>query len=242
MIDSNKFLKVAKIIVFGIIIIFPVDNRSLIPSIPLDSYLDILSFLLLCFIFYFLTKTKNKYVNLAIIFIFFLKLFILISPVNLWAVCYQDDITPRTTRHKYTDRIFECEKSYQINFTEFSHLEKQINFESIDDDYEFLGANNSTFKLNFLNNKKFNHRGQDNLLRSWLPFESTIKSPEKIDYKFIRVEFIGELEIYQQGKLIFVGEEYSALTLLFPIKTFPSLIFFPSFCKKDAEKFVSEPR
>ena len=208
MIDSNKFLKVAKIIVFGIIIIFPVDNRSLIPSIPLDSYFDILGFLLLCFIFYFLTKTKNKYINLAVIFIFFLKLFILISPVNLWAVCYQDDITPRTTRHKYTDRIFECEKSYQINFTEFSHLEKQINFESIDEDYEFLGANNSTFKLNFLNNKKFNHRGQDNLLRSWLPFESTIYSPEKIDYKYIRVEFIGELEIYEKGKLIFVGEDY----------------------------------
>ena len=122
--------------------------------------------------------------------------------MNLWAVCYQDDITPRTTRHKYTDRIFECEKSYQINFTKFSHLEKQINFESIDEDYEFLGANNSTFKLNFLNNKKFNHRGQDNLLRSWLPFESTIYSP-KIDYKYIRAEFIGELEIYEKGKLIF---------------------------------------
>ena len=41
--------------------------------------------------------------------IFLLKLSVLITPINLWSVCFQDDVVPRTTRHKFTDRSFECE-------------------------------------------------------------------------------------------------------------------------------------
>ena len=46
------------------------------------------------------------------------------------------------------------------------------------------------------------------MLRSWLPFEMTLKSPNKSGYKYIKVDFIGELEIYQNGELIFYGKGY----------------------------------
>ena len=190
------------------LLVLPVDNRSIMPSLPISGVFELISFFILSFIFYYLIKTKNKYLVFSMFIIFLLKLSVLITPINLWSVCFQDDVVPRTTRHKFTDRSFECEKSYQINFTNYSYLEKIINYENIDDKREYLGANNSSFKLNFLNNKKFNHRGQDNLLRSWLPFEMTLKSPNKSGYKYIKVDFIGELEIYQNGELIFYGKGY----------------------------------
>ena len=37
-----------------------------------------------------------------------------------------------------------------------------------------------------------------------------------------------------------MGDKYSALTLFSPIYTFPSLKLSPSFCKNDAEKYLSE--
>ena len=69
----------------------------------------------------------------------------------MWSLCYQDDIAPRAPEEigQTEDNKFICEKSYTLNTQSNSSYASKINFQSINN-YEWLGANASSFDLGFL--------------------------------------------------------------------------------------------
>ena len=72
----------------------------------------------------------------------------------MWSLCYQDDIAPRAPEEigQTEDNKFICEKSYTLNTQSNSSYASKINFQSINN-YEWLGANASSFNLGFFNSK-----------------------------------------------------------------------------------------
>ena len=204
LIESDYFL--IPLIIF--VLIIPENSGSIIPSIPINNFFELclLSFtLFICFKF----KDNKKHLYIFLFLIFILKIILITQPSNMWKLCYQDDIADRFYEEigQTVDNQFACEKLYFFNVGSYSSLENNINFFS-NPDFEWLGANGSNFDLGFFNNKKFNFKSNGSLDRKWLPFELEISKNFKNETNFMRIIYVGEIEIYKNSEIIYQGKSY----------------------------------
>ncbi len=189
---------------------FPDNSGSLIPSLPIDNINEFI--ILIISIYAGLKVIKQRKIFLYSIFsIFIIKVILLTQTTNLWELCYQDNIAPRAPEEiiQTRDYEFSCEKNYQFNTHEKTTYVKEVNFVS-NPEIEWLGANASNFHLGFFNSKKFNHRGEGNLDRKWLPFELKLSKKISPDTNSINVVFLGDVEIYKNKERIYKARNYIA--------------------------------
>ena len=127
----------------------------------------------------------------------------------MWSLCYQDDLARRSTEEigQSIDNEYACEKIYQFNVEDKSSFSNQINYYS-KPQVEWLGANGSNFELGFFNNKKFNHKSNGELDRRWLPFSLTISKTFSNEISSLKIEYLGDLEIYRNNVKIYEGRNY----------------------------------
>ena len=204
LIKSKYFL----IISFSIILLFPENSGSFIPSLPVDNALEVFVTFTSIYLFtYLIDNEKIKFYILG--FIFFIKIIFIIQPSSMWSLCYQDDIAPRAPEEigQTEDNKFICEKSYTLNTQSISSYASEINFQSLNS-YEWLGANASSFDLGFFNSKKFNHRGEGNFDRKWLPFELSLANKFDNQVSTLNFVYLGELEVYKNNRIIYSGKNY----------------------------------
>ena len=192
------------------LLLFPENSGSLIPSLPIDNINEFI--ILIISIYAGLKIIKQRKIFLySIISIFIIKVILLTQTTNLWELCYQDNITPRAPEEisQTRDYDFSCEKNYQFNTLEKTTYVKEVNFVS-SPEIEWLGANASNFHLGFFNSKKFNHRGEGNLDRKWLPFELKLSKKISPETNSISVVFLGDVEIYKNKERIYNAQNYIA--------------------------------
>lgn len=204
LIKSKYFL----IISFLLVLLFPENSGSFIPSLPINNALEV--FITFTSIYLFTYLIDNKKIKFYILgFIFFIKIIFILQPSNLWSLCYQDDIAPRAPEEigQTEDNKFICEKSYRLNTQGNSSYTSEIDFQSINS-YEWLGANASSFDLGFFNSKKFNHRGEGNFDRKWLPFELSFSNKFDSQVNTLNFIYLGELEVYKNNRIVYTGKNY----------------------------------
>ena len=197
-------------LIYIFLLFFPDNSGSLIPSLPIDNINEFI--ILIISIYAGLKLIKQRKIFLYSIFsIFIIKVILLTQTTNLWELCYQDNIAPRAPEEiiQTRDYEFSCEKNYQFNTHEKTTYVKEVNFVS-NPEIEWLGANASNFHLGFFNSKKFNHRGEGNLDRKWLPFELKLSKKISPDTNSINVVFIGDVEIYKNKERIYKARNYIA--------------------------------
>ena len=202
-IESQKYLFLFLLL---LILLIPENSGSLIPSLPVDNLLEgVLTILFL----YALSKTENKNKLIILLLLCFVKAALLLQPTNQWSLCYQDDIAPRAPEEigQTEDNKFICEKSYRLNTQGNSSYASKIDFQSVNS-YEWLGANASSFDLGFFNSKKFNHRGEGNFDRKWLPFELSLFNKFDDQVNTLSFFYLGELEIYKNNRIVYTGKNY----------------------------------
>ena len=131
------------------LLLFPENSGSLIPSLPIDNFYEIIVLIISIYAGFKIIKQRKIFLY-SIFVIFIIKLIFLLQPSNLWELCYQDNIAPRAPEeiNQTRDYDFSCEKIYQFNTLENTTLVKEINFVS-DPESEWLGANASNFHLGF---------------------------------------------------------------------------------------------
>ena len=222
------------------LLLFPENSGSLIPSLPIDNFYEIIVLIISIYAGFKIIKQRNILLY-SIFVIFIIKLIFLLQPSNLWELCYQDNIAPRAPEeiNQTRDYDFSCEKIYQFNTLENTTLVKEINFVS-DPESEWLGANASNFHLGFFNSKKFNHRGDGNLSRKWLPFELSITKKIEQDIEDLNLIFLGEIYVYKNTDLIYSGKNYETneITTIENLSD-SSLKILYKFNKKEAVKINS---
>ncbi len=236
-INLNHFLFLS----FVFFLLFPENSGSIIPSLPIDNLLEVFTLFVVIFLTFKAINKNNKFYILIFLFLI-IKIALILQPTNLWKLCYQDDISPRAPEEiiQTRDYKFSCEKYYQYNTLGYSTLSKEVNFYS-DLEYEWLGANNSNFNLNFFNSKKFNHRGEGKLDRKWLPFELKISKKISPDTRNINVAFLGDIEIYKNKEKIYKAKNYitNEKITLSDIQGAEIDIYY-KFDKEDPIKIISE--
>ena len=177
---------------FIIIFIFPVKGLGYFSGFPFNSKS---SFLISVLVIFSIFRAKDTYFKICSIFfliIFFFKVFFIFNPLNLWSVCVNDTSTPIQTTFNYEYIDSTCTKSFNNLNSIFTDKVSIISYETLDTDYEWLGANSSNFPLGFLNHAKFNIY---ELRRDWLPFK--INFYKKLDKSTTQLEinYIGEVTV-----------------------------------------------
>ena len=202
LIESDYFL--IPLIIF--VLIIPENSGSIIPSIPINNFLNFVYYHL--HYLFVLNLKIIKSISIFSVFNFYFKIILITQPSNMWKLCYQDDIADRFYEEiGQTVDKFACEKLYFFNVGSYSSLENNINFFS-DPDFEWLGANGSSFDLGFFNNKKFNFKSNESLDRKWLPFELEISKNFKNENNSMRIIYVGDIEIYKNSEIIYQGKSY----------------------------------
>ena len=230
-------------LIYIFLLFFPDNSGSLIPSLPIDNINEFI--ILIISIYAGLKVIKQRKIFLYSIFsIFIIKVILLTQTTNLWELCYQDNIAPRAPEEIIQSRDYEfsCEKNYQFNTHEKTTYVKEVNFVS-NPEIEWLGANASNFHLGFFNSKKFNHRGEGNLDRKWLPFELELSKKISPDTNSINVVFLGDVEIYKNKERIYKARNYIAnekITL--PDIQGAEIDIFYKFDKESPIKIIDERR
>ena len=230
-------------LIYIFLLFFPDNSGSLIPSLPIDNINEFI--ISIISIYAGLKLIKQRKIFLYSIFsIFIIKVILLTQTTNLWELCYQDNIAPRAPEEisQTRDYDFSCEKNYQFNTLEKTTYVKEINFVS-SPEIEWLGANASNFHLGFFNSKKFNHRGEGNLDRKWLPFELKLSKKISPDTNSINVVFLGDVEIYKNKERIYKARNYIAnekITL--PDIQGAEIDIFYKFDKESPIKIIDERR
>lgn len=230
-------------LIYIFLLFFPDNSGSLIPSLPIDNINEFI--ILIISIYAGLKVIKQRKIFLYSIFsIFIIKVILLTQTTNLWELCYQDNIAPRAPEEIIQSRDYEfsCEKNYQFNTHEKTTYVKEVNFVS-NPEIEWLGANASNFHLGFFNSKKFNHRGEGNLDRKWLPFELKLSKKISPDTNSINVVFLGDVEIYKNKERIYKARNYIAnekITL--PDIQGAEIDIFYKFDKESPIKIIDERR
>ena len=230
-------------LIYIFLLFLPDNSGSLIPSLPIDNINEFI--ILIISIYAGLKVIKQRKIFLYSIFsIFIIKVILLTQTTNLWELCYQDNIAPRAPEEIIQSRDYEfsCEKNYQFNTHEKTTYVKEVNFVS-NPEIEWLGANASNFHLGFFNSKKFNHRGEGNLDRKWLPFELKLSKKISPDTNSINVVFLGDVEIYKNKERIYKARNYIAnekITL--PDIQGAEIDIFYKFDKESPIKIIDERR
>ncbi|MFL2658799.1 MAG: hypothetical protein ACJ0GT_00085 [Candidatus Actinomarina sp.] len=188
----KKNIKLISKFVFVLIFIFPVKGMGYLSGIPFNSKLFFILFVLILICVY---KAKDNYLKICSIFfitIFIFKVIFILNPPNLWSICVDDSSTPIQSRFNYEYIDSPCAKSFNNLNSIFTDKVTVINYETLDPDYEWLGANSSNFPLGFLNHSKFNIY---ELRRDWLPFKMNLYKELDKNTSQLEINYIGELTV-----------------------------------------------
>ena len=133
---------------------------------------------------------KISYLFFSILFLF--KVFFLVSPPNLWLICVDDSSTPVQSSFTYEYYDSTCSKSFNNLNSIFTNKVEKIEFKTLDENYQWLGANSSNFPLGFLNHSKFNIY---ELRRDWLPFKMKLYKELDKNTSQLEINYIGEVTV-----------------------------------------------
>lgn len=178
--------------VFIVIFIFPVKGAGYFSGLPYNSKL---SFMLLILIILSIYKAKDNYLKISSIFfliIFIFKVIFVFNPPNLWSVCVDDRSTPVQSSFNYEYIDSTCTKSFNNLNSIFTDKVAVVSYETLDPNYEWLGANSANFPLGFLNHSKFNIY---ELRRDWLPFKMNLFKELDADTTQLEINYIGEVTV-----------------------------------------------
>jgi hypothetical protein len=182
---NNKLL-------FLIIVIFPVKGLGYLSGIPYNTKK---SFLLLILMILCIFKIEEKNLKISYLFfsiLFLFKVFYLVSPPNLWLICVDDSSTPVQSSFTYEYYDSTCSKSFNNLNSIFTNKVEKIEFKTLDENYQWLGANSSNFPLGFLNHSKFNIY---ELRRDWLPFKMKLYKELDKNTSQLEINYIGEVTV-----------------------------------------------
>lgn len=140
---------------------------------------------------------QNRRKKLKISFLFFsilfmLKFFIIVNPPNLWLICVDDNSTPIQSNFIYEYYDSTCSKSFNNLNSIFTDKVETIEFKTLDENYQWLGANSANFPLGFLNHSKFNIY---ELRRDWLPFKMKLYKELDKNTSQLEINYIGEVTV-----------------------------------------------
>ena len=174
------------------VILFPVKGLGYFSGIPYKSKTSFILFFLVLLSVLLIDKAKMKISILFFISIFFVKIYFLFNPLNLWSVCVVDTSTPTQQQFEFEYFDSTCTKSFNNLGSFFTEKTNKINYQTYDENYEWLGANASNFPLGYLNHAKFNFY---DLRRDWLPFKMYLFKELNPDTEFLEFTYIGELTV-----------------------------------------------
>ena len=179
-------------LLFIFIYIFPVKGLGFLSGFPLNSKTSVILFVLIVVTVF---KADDKHLTRSILFfavIFLLKFFFILNPQNLWLVCVNDDSTPiqNSFEYEYYDSL--CAKSFNNINSKFTDKVNQVNYQTYDEEYQWLGANSANFPLGYLNHSKFNIY---ELRRDWLPFEMNLYKKIDEGTSQLEINYIGEITV-----------------------------------------------
>ena len=140
-------------------------------------------------------KAKDNYLKISSIFfliIFIFKVIFVFNPPNLWSVCVDDRSTPIQSSFNYEYIDSTCTKSFNNLNSIFTDKVAVVSYETLDPNYEWLGANSANFPLGFLNHSKFNIY---ELRRDWLPFKMNLFKELEADTTQLEINYIGEITV-----------------------------------------------
>ncbi len=179
-------------IVFLTIFVFPVKGLGYLSGLPYGTKT---SFLLLVILILSLYKMDQKNLKISLVLfsiLFFVKVFFILNPPDLWSVCIRDSSTPVQNSFSYEYYESTCSKSFNNLNSIFTDKVEQISYQNLDEEYEWLGANSSNFPLGFLNHSKFNIY---ELRRDWLPFKMELYKKLDKNTTQLQINYIGELTV-----------------------------------------------
>ena len=179
-------------LLFLIIVVFPVKGLGYLSGIPYNSKT---SFLLLVLLVLCISKIEQKNLKISYLFfsiLFFVKVFFLVSAPNLWLICVDDSSTPVQNSFTYEYYDSTCAKSFNNLNSIFTDKVEKIEFKTLDENYQWLGANSSNFPLGFLNHSKFNIY---ELRRDWLPFKMKLYKELDKNTSQLEINYIGEVTV-----------------------------------------------
>lgn len=179
-------------LLFLIIVVFPVKGLGYLSGIPYNSKT---SFLLLVLLVLCISKIEQKNLKISYLFfsiLFFVKVFFLVSTPNLWLICVDDSSTPVQNSFTYEYYDSTCAKSFNNLNSIFTDKVEKIEFKTLDENYQWLGANSSNFPLGFLNHSKFNIY---ELRRDWLPFKMKLYKELDKNTSQLEINYIGEVTV-----------------------------------------------
>ena len=187
---KNRKLIIKLLFIF--IYIFPVKGLGYFSGFPFTSKTSLILFVLIVTTIF---KAHERYITRSILFftaIFLLKFFFILNPQNLWLVCVNDDSTPIQNSFEYEYYDSMCSKSFNNLNSEFTDKVESVNYQTYDEDYQWLGANSANFPLGYLNHSKFNIY---ELRRDWLPFEMNLYKKLDEGTSQLEINYIGEITI-----------------------------------------------
>ncbi len=179
-------------LLFLIIVVFPVKGLGYLSGIPYNTKT---SFLLLVLMILCIFKIEEKNLKISYLFfsiLFLFKVFFLVSPPNLWLICVDDSSTPVQSSFTYEYYDSTCSKSFNNLNSIFTNKVEKIEFKTLDENYQWLGANSSNFPLGFLNHSKFNIY---ELRRDWLPFKMKLYKELDKNTSQLEINYIGEVTV-----------------------------------------------
>ena len=179
-------------LLFLIIVVFPVKGLGYLSGIPYNTKT---SFLLLVLMILCIFKIEEKNLKISYLFfsiLFLFKVFFLVSPPNLWLICVDDSSTPVQSSFTYEYYDSTCSKSFNNLNSIFTDKVEKIEFKTLDENYQWLGANSSNFPLGFLNHSKFNIY---ELRRDWLPFKMKLYKELDKNTSQLEINYIGEVTV-----------------------------------------------
>jgi hypothetical protein len=179
-------------LLFIIIVIFPVKGLGYLSGIPYNTKT---SFLLLVMLILCIFKIEEKKLKISFLFfsiLFMLKFFIIVNPPNLWLICVDDNSTPIQSNFIYEYYDSTCSKSFNNLNSIFTDKVETIEFKTLDENYQWLGANSANFPLGFLNHSKFNIY---ELRRDWLPFKMKLYKELDKNTSQLEINYIGEVTV-----------------------------------------------
>lgn len=175
-----------------LIFIYPVKGLGYFSGIPYNTKSSFILLLLVSLCIFITNKTNFR---LSVVFfscIFFVKIYVLINPLNLWSVCVVDTSTPVQQQFEYEYIDSTCTKSFNNLGSFFTEKIDAVNYQTNDENFEWLGANASNFPLGYLNHAKFNFY---DLRRDWLPFKMYLFKEIDPKTELLEITYIGEVTV-----------------------------------------------
>jgi len=177
------------------ILAFPSLHELPINGLPFDTFVELFLFSLVLIVSRIIYSENRKIILIFTLLLLVSKIILLTQPPSYWKTCFIDDISSVTEKFQFEDIDVVCEKNFSLIVSKISGYEPVINFDSIDSNQSWRGANNSTFPLSFFNSKKFNFDRRYEPRREWLPFKALMYADIDTEIKYLKFDYIGQVSV-----------------------------------------------